>query len=96
MWGGSDNKGTNEVLETRKQWFPESLALSREEEVAIFKLFRNANFKKTSGELLNLRLSYAEEKDHFLKMGPTQLDNLEKALMGTMAILENRQSPPPR
>lgn len=87
VWGRSDNEPTNQIIETRKQYFPDHLGLSKDEEKAIFIMFRNANFKQTTGHFLNLRLSYSKDKDPYLKIGPTQLDNIEKALKGTIVTI---------
>ena len=88
VWGKL-NQPTSQVIETRKQWFPNDLELTKDEEKDIFLLFRKANFKRTSGPYLNLRFSFGEEKNPFLKVGPTQLDNLEKALNRTIEIINN-------
>lgn len=91
VWGKADNRKISEMIETRKQYLPKGLNLTRGEEISIAELFESAGFKKTSGEHLNMRLSYGEDRNPHLRIGPEHLDGMEKALLGTIEIIQRAQ-----
>lgn len=92
VWGKADNRKISEIIETRKQYLPKGLNLTRAEEISIAELFKSAGFKKTSGKHLNMRLSYGEDRNPHLRIGPKHLDEMENALLGTIKIIQRAQS----
>ena len=78
----------SDIMETRRQWLPESLQLDNEAYRRIAQLFLTANFTPMGGKYRNYSLHFQDERK--LQFNDTVIAKVTRAIAGLKAIiLEN-------
>ena len=87
IWGKLDPT-KSDIMETRRQWLPESLQLDNEAYRRIAQLFLTANFTPMGGKYRNYSLHFQDERK--LQFNDTVIAKVTRAIAGLKAIiLEN-------
>jgi hypothetical protein len=87
VWGRLD-QAKSDIIETRRQWLPESLQMSNENYRTIAQLFLTANFKPTSGKYRNYRLHFDDERT--MRFDDQMLGKVSKAIVGLKDVINER------
>ncbi|HEY3420642.1 MAG TPA: hypothetical protein VGK23_08835 [Methanomassiliicoccales archaeon] len=85
IWGRLDPTKTD-IMETRRQWLPESLQLGNEEYRKIAQLFLTANFTPVGGKYRNYSLHFEDARK--LQFNDTVIDKVGKAIVGLKDVIK--------
>lgn len=86
VWGEMKNTDSQRI-ETRQQWYSDSLGLSEEDKKWIFLKLRRNLFSETTGEKYNAKLNFDEDCAIFT---PDDLSRIQKALEEVIDQLKER------
>ena len=87
VWGRLD-QAKSDIIETRRQWLPESLQMGNENYRTIAQLFLTANFNPTGGKYCNYRLNFDDERK--MQFDDQVLNKVEKAIVGLKQVIKDR------
>jgi hypothetical protein len=87
VWGRLDQT-KSDIIETRRQWLPESLQLSNENYRTIAQLFLTANFNPTGGKYRNYALHFDDERT--MRFDDQMLGKVSKAIVGLKDVIVER------
>lgn len=87
VWGKMDQP-KSDIIETRRQWLPESLQLNNEEHRKIAQLFLTANFDPAGGKYKNYALHFDDERT--MRFDDQVLGKIGKAIVGLKELLKER------
>ena len=87
IWGRLDQT-KSDLIETRRQWIPESLQMSSENFRAIAQLFLTANFKPLGGKYRNYGLHFEDARK--LKFDDAVISKVMKAIVGLKDVIRTR------
>ena len=87
IWGRLDQT-KSDLIETRRQWIPESLQMSNENLRAIAQLFLTANFKPLGGKYRNYGLHFEDARK--LKFDDAVISKVMKAIVGLKDVIRTR------
>jgi hypothetical protein len=87
IWGRLDQT-KSDIIETRRQWLPESLQMSNENYRTIAQLFLTANFNPTGGKYRNYALHFDDERK--MKFDDSVLNKVGKAIVGLKDVINER------
>jgi hypothetical protein len=87
VWGKLD-QSKSDIIETRRQWLPESLQMSNENYRTIAQLFLTANFNPTGGKYRNYALHFDDERT--MRFDEQMLGKVSKAIVGLKDVIIER------
>jgi hypothetical protein len=87
IWGRLDQT-KSDIIETRRQWIPESLQMNGENHRAIAQLFLTANFKPVGGKYRNYSLHFEDARK--LKFDDAVISKVMKAIVGLKDVINTR------
>jgi hypothetical protein len=85
IWGRLDQAKTD-IMETRRQWLPESLQLGNEEYRKIAQLFLTANFTPVGGKYRNYSLHFEDARK--LQFNDSVIGKVIKAIVGLKDMIK--------
>ncbi len=78
----------SDIIETRRQWLPESLQMTNENYRTIAQLFLTANFNPTGGKYRNYALHFDDKRK--MKFDDSVLNKVGKAIVGLKDVINER------
>ena len=90
IWGRLDHT-KSDIIETRRQWIPESLQMSSENFRQIAQLFLTANFKPVGGKYRNYSLHFEDARK--LKFDDAVITKVIKAIIGLKNVIQVQSVP---
>jgi hypothetical protein len=87
VWGRLD-QAKSDIIETRRQWLPESLQMGNENYRTIAQLFLTANFNPTGGKYRNYALHF--DDDRTMRFDEQMLGKVSKAIVGLKDVIKQR------
>ena len=87
IWGRLDQT-KSDIIETRRQWIPESLQMGPENFRQIAQLFLTANFKPVGGKYRNYSLHFEDARK--LKFDDSVISKVMKAIIGLKEVIETQ------
>ena len=84
VWGKLE-QAKSDIIETRRQWLPESLQMSNEGYRMIAQLFLSANFDPSGGRYRNYSLHFGDERK--MKFDDQVLSKIVKAIVGLKEVI---------
>jgi hypothetical protein len=85
VWGKLD-QAKSDIIETRRQWIPESLQMSNEGYRMIAQLFLSANFDPSGGRYRNYALHFGDERK--MKFDDQVISKIGKAIVGLKNLIK--------
>jgi hypothetical protein len=84
IWGKLDQT-KSDILETRRQWLPESLQLTNESYRRIAQLFLTANFTPNGGKYRNYQLHFQDERK--LQFDDSVIGKVTRTITGLKEVI---------